>query len=314
MMNIINFYKENFLPRYANLYGMELYNYDIDFNSSILREPYGDYSKGIFRENQYGYDDKGVFIFIENNQIMYNPCGVAEYALICFEKWCRNETLNFEYKNKFILQIDWLIKNATIDDKYAIWYYNYPNEAPFFSGISQGMIICVLLRAYQILGDKYYYDLAIKANNFMNVKVEDGGIRCVGNNYDNWYAEGLETPYILNGHIYSLLGLWDLYRVSKDENIYTQFMLGVNDIKRNIKEFDLGFYTKYVAGTPYPSGNSYHYTHITQFKILAKITNDKFFENYANKFIAYHNKSYYKIINFLYLLLLTLKQKISNKN
>lgn len=310
---ITNFIKYNYKPRYANEFGMELYDYSIDFQTNKLLSPYGDYSKGLFRKDKFGFDVNNVFVFKNNDIDYYNPCGIAEYALICFEKICNSKTEVKQNKKKFTSQVNWLVENLTIlDNKYAVWFYNYPNSQPFYSGISQGMIISVLLRAYQYFDEEKYFNLAWQAFNFLNLNVKDGGIKFTEHPYYCWFEEYLDSPKILNGHIYSLLGIYDLYRVTKDKEVKKVFDLGIADIKNNIKAFDLGFFTKYDAGTSYPANNSYHYTHITLFSILFKITNDTFFEKYSKKFLKYHTKFFYKIINFIYLLYLTIVNKLKN--
>lgn len=308
---ITNFIKYNYKPRYANEFGMELYDYSIDFQTNKLLSPYGDYSKGLFRKDKFGFDVNNVFVFKNNDIDYYNPCGIAEYALICFEKICNSKTEVKQNKKKFTSQVNWLENNCTIlNDNLAIWYYNYPDIKPFYSGISQGMIISVLLRAYQHFNNEKYLSLAWKAFNFLNLDIKDGGLKYTVHPYYCWFEEYLDCPRILNGHIYSLLGIYDLYRVTKNEKVKKAFDLGIIDIKTNINDFDLGFFTKYDAITPTPANNSYHYTHITLFSILYRITNDTFFKKYSNKFLKYHTNIFYKTLNTIYILFLTIKNKL----
>ena len=302
------FYSNSIKPRYANLYGMELYSYDIDFHSSVLGAPYGDYSKGLFREGQYAYDADGVFVFIGSNvEFQYNPCGIAEYALVSYEKMIREGKGN----ESFRAQIEWLEKHCVqIDDDKIVWYYDYVDDG-FFSGISQGMAMCTLLRAYQYFNDEKYLKLAWQSFNFMNTSLVDGGTRCDESPFLCWYEEHpAEKSKILNGHIYSLLGVYDLYRVTGDARVKECFDAGIQSIKDSIDKYDLGFFTRYDAVSAYPANNSYHYTHITLFKILYGITGDAFFDKYAKRFEKYQYGWYYKLRNIMYILKLTLKGKI----
>lgn len=307
----IRIWKYSIQPRYENKHGMELYNVPIDFHGERLGLTYGDYSKGIFRVNQYDFDDEGVFIFIDTkeNIVYYNPCGIAEFALISWGNMILYPNDALKYEKMFFSQLKWLDDNKLLIDNKAVWYYNYPNHKSFFSGISQGMIISVLLRAWQHSNNKYYKDLALKAYNFLSTPIKNGGVLYQDEKYKWWYEEDIKVLKILNGHIYSLLGNWDLYRVTGDKEVYNDFFKGIQDIKNNIKDFDLGFYTKYDAFNPYPANNSYHYTHITLFHILYGITNDSFFDCYMKKFDKYHKKWYYKCLNFGYLFCLTIMDK-----
>lgn len=293
---------------------MELYPFSIDFQSDKLFHSYGDYSKGIFRENIYSSDEKGVFIFEHNTIVYYNPCAIAEYALILFAKLVESNYGDSHLKREFSNQVDWLLNNYTdISPNSVAWIYKYPNQKPFISGISQGMIISVLLRSYQLFQEKEHLDLAWKSYNLLITKLENGGLLDDTAPFDFWFEEHIESPKILNGHIYALLGIYDLYRVTRKPDVKISFDKGCESIKKNIKMFDLGFFTKYDAFSKYPANNSYHYTHITLFKILFLITKDDFFNKYAIKFHKYHTLYVYKFINLFYLIGLTLMSKVSNK-
>ena len=302
----MRFYKYSIKPRYANLYGMELYNYDIDFHSYKLGAPYGNYSKGLFREGQYSFDENGVFVFLDKDgKYQYNPCGIAEYALVCFEKMCHGDDVS---QDKYKAQIRWLVENCReVGNSGVAWYYDYVGN-DFFSGISQGMAMSALLRAYQFYEEEKYLEIAQQAFVFMNTNLDEGGTRCCNDDYMCWYEEyPSEKSKILNGHIYSLFGVYDLYRVTGDGCLKKCFDSGIDDIKRNISKFDLGFFTKYDAVSPYPANNSYHYTHITLFKILYMITGDAFFDKYAKRFERYQNGWFYKLRNILYIFRLARK-------
>ena len=299
------FYLNSIQPRYKNEFGMELYNFEFDFHSKKLTFPYADFSKGIFRKEIYGFDQEKVFIFKANGIKYYNPTAISQYALICYEKILNKKNLNF-HKNQFKIQVDWICKNVTIEDDKAIWYYNYPNSDKFFSGIAQGFVISVLLRAYQEYKQTKYLDLAIKSFNFLNTPVKEGGVLSKSGSYSNWYEEYIVSKKVLNGHIYSLFGIYDLYRVTNLEEAKISFQKGINDIKINFKKYDLKFFTKYLPDTRQPANNSYNYTHYTQFLVLYKITNDNFFKKKAKKVKLYHTKLYYKVINIIYIFIISL--------
>ena len=47
-----------------------------------------------------------------------------------------------------------------------------------------------------------------------------------------WYEEDNFQEHILNGHIYALLGVYDLYRVTKDKKYYDSFIAGLTQLKK----------------------------------------------------------------------------------
>ena len=307
-------YKYSIIPRYNNDKGMELYeDYLIDFNSQVLGCYYGDFIKGI---RKFDRDENGVVRWLNHRgtgKTIYNPTMIAEWALITHDRYIhsKSDADLFDFKN----QIDWLVNNATeIDKDKVCWYYNFDfgnEKAPWGSGIAQGMSICALLRAYQFYGKNSYLDLAIKSYNMLELDYSEGGFKFSNEKWELWYEEDNFQNHILNGHIYALLGVYDLFRVTQEKKYYNSFTKGLKTIKDNIGVFDMGFNTKYDAFSFYPANNSYPYTHITQFKILFNITNDHFFKDYAVKFENYFFSKSKKIKTFLYILQLDLKAKIN---
>lgn len=309
-------YKYSIIPRYSNDKGMELYNrYKIDYHGELLGCYYGDFIKGI---RAFDRDESGAVRWLNHRgtgETIYNPNMIAEWALITHDRYIHSKSDEdlVDFKN----QINWLVNNATeVDGNKVCWYYNFDfgkEKAPWGSAISQGMAICALLRAYQFFKKKEYLDLAIKSFNMLNLNYEKGGFKFSDEKWKLWYEEDNFQGHILNGHIYALLGVYDLYRVNKDKKYYESFIAGIDTIKENIDVFDMGFNTKYDAISLHPANNSYHYTHITQFKILYAITNDEFFKIYANKFECYFNSFGDKIKTFVLILKLDLLAKFGLK-
>lgn len=303
----LNFYKYNIKPRYENKSGLELQPYVYDLHSERLIHTYANHKKGLYEGEIGFYDNEGTFIFKTENFIQYNVCGIAICALVYFEDYIL--TNSEDSRTKFESQIKWLVKNyKKLNDTTVFWEYHSKEEPNFISGIIQGFVISALLRAYQYYNDPMYLDLSKFAFNMLDTKIENGGLKLINAKYACWFEEHIESPNILNGHIYALFGIYDLYRVTKD-NMYSEiFYLGVQDVKNNIKDFDLGFYTKYAASSPNPCNNSYHYTHCSQFHVLHQITGDDFFRKYNQKFKKYHSNFFYKLQNMFYIVRLYLKK------
>jgi hypothetical protein len=286
-----------------------------DFRGENLGFYYGDFRKCL---HNYELDQNGIAILIVNpdapdaQRRSFNPCLVAEYAIIEYENYLR--TKKEEHRVSFQKHADWLVDNATlVDNDKACLYYHYdtPKEkAPWGSGISQGIGISALLRAYQHFGESRYFEVAIRLFNMMDVAVEQGGFRFGDERFPLWYEESNDNRHILNGHIYSLLGTYDLYRVTRDPLYKKRFEDGVQTIKKNISSFDMGFHTKYDSVAHCPANHSYHSIHITLFRILYNITGDSFFLNCAERFKDYHERPAYRLRAFAYILKFVLSQKL----
>jgi heparosan-N-sulfate-glucuronate 5-epimerase len=309
LIQLYKVYRYSYLPRFDNLYGMEMYNGENnDIHDKELGLYYGDFNKGI--RAKY-FDNHGVVQVEINGKRFYNPCQVAEYAIICHDSYIlKNQD---KYKSSFKIHLDWLCENAVkVSGTGVCWYYHYDSDnemAPWGSCISQGIAISALLRGYQQFEEDKYLEKALQSFELMNRPVKERGFRYSDSEYKLWYEEDNFQRHILNGHIYALLGIYDLYRITGEQQYLTIFDDGISTIIDRIKDFDLGFNTKYDKVNPYPANNSYHFTHITLFKILYKITNDSFFKLKYNKFELYTKKGQYKAATYFYILRLVIKDK-----
>ena len=303
------------MPRYKNDKGLKLHEKEIDYHNSSLKESYAN-SKGLLKWD-YDFDEHNCFRIttISNNEKVFcehNICAIATYGVICYDNLVSDNEIDL-YSTHFRNQIDWLCNNVVLlEDNKAVWYYKYPNKV-FYSAVAQGFVISALLRAYQLYKDEKYLDLATGAFRFLDTSVENGGLKVINGDFKGWYEEYLDLPGVLNGHIYTLLGIWDLYRVTKNTYYKDCFYDGVNAIKKNINHFNLGFFTKYSAFKLSPANNFYHFTHITQFLVLYKITGDTFFKEYAEIFDSQTRYMKHKFKNGLYLLKLYFKNKLGIK-
>ncbi len=305
-------YRYSYRPRYDNLYGMEEYAHDTgDIHSASLGYYYADFEKGI---RAHHFDDDEVVCLIKAGKRFYNPCQVAEYAIINHDKYLKDR--DEKYKLRFKKQLDWLTREAVKSGGSGVcWQYHYDSgreRAPWCSCIAQGVAISALLRGYQLFGDSEYLELAVQSFRYMNRPLEEGGFRFSDDSYTLWYEEDNYGQHILNGHIYALLGIYDLYRLTGEPEYKDLFEKGLLTIKEKIKDFDLGFTTRYDKYNPYPANNSYHFTHITLFKILFRISGDPFFEKRYRKFESYADRNYYRFLSFLYILQRVIRDRIKS--
>ena len=281
-------YKFHYQPRFANVNGIEFFD-NYNYADEKLGSYYCGLKKSLLNRN-YQFDDNLVFVFNENNELQYNISGIALYALLELEYFFYEKEKFSE--QKFKAQINWLMNNVKFfKPTEAYWEYEFHFEgedSPFTSCISQGFAISALLRAYQFYNDRKYFDLAESAFNFMHLSRAEKGRRTTSGDYENWYEEANTGSHVLNGHIYSLLGVWDLYRITKNDFYKKNFEDGCATIQKNIADFDLHFSSKYDNVNPLPANNSYHFIHFILFNILWNITHDKFFEQYYKKFEQYY--------------------------
>lgn len=133
----------------------------------------------------------------------------------------------------------------------AIWTYDYQMDAndvvvsaPYPSSFSQAVNIHGLLFAYCKTGDKRHLELAEKAGNALITQMSVGGML-----NGDWFEEapGVTgfTPYILNGHLYSVSVLYELADATKATRFRQAADQGAKAFDQWWTHFDSGYWTRY---------------------------------------------------------------------
>ena len=91
--------------------------------------------------------------------------------------------------------------------------------------------------------------------------------------------------------IFSICGLADYLRVFPENNLANKlFNEGVETVKNSLSQFDLGYWSKYnLIDTEWypkndPSTITYQHLHVTQLKMMFKLSGEQIFQDYAEKF------------------------------
>ena len=135
--------------------------------------------------------------------------------------------------------------------------------------MTQGLGMSFLTRMYNATGNESYMEH--KSTKTLTFNVSDGGVTYY-QNY-SWYEE-YPTPdagsFVLNGYVYSLVGLYDLIEEFNDSLSIGLYQNGIISLSAMIGLFDLGCASSYdlvhhsVPGTaPNIAREGYHNLHIT---------------------------------------------------
>ncbi len=243
----------------------------------------------------YKLDKKGVLIYKipYTNSFDYYPVSITLYALGNFEMHL--DTNNDKYIDNFLKQVDWLVNNISIKDDFGVWehkfvipYYNF-NRVPWVHGMAQGLAISSLLRAYQLTSNKVYLETAEKAYGAFQKDINDGGVRYIDKEGNAWLEEYAiqPPPHILNGFIFALFGVYDFYRVTKNNNALALWNKGINTLEKNLFRYNTKYWSLYNLLQKYPATKKYHNLHIKQLNVLYEMTSRKIFKNYALKWNSY---------------------------
>lgn len=173
-------------------------------------------------------------------------------------------------------------------------------EPGWYSSMGQGHAISVLARAYYHSGEAKYLQAAIRGLRPFRLTSAKGGVAALFLGKYVWYEEYPTTPssFILNGFIYSLIGLYDLKSIAmgKDAEEATRlFNQGMISLKSMLTLYDTGSGTTYdlrhftLKTAPNLARWDYHSTHINQLLLLNSIDNDPIFITTAERWIGYMN-------------------------
>ena len=263
----------------------ELGRYYLDFSSKAAYP--GNFSKEEIP--LYTYQDK---MSIEH------PTVIAQYAFGLYELYFRKNYSDQELKNKIIKMADWFVENAVDVKGGKGWLINidyhpeYRLPYPWISALVQGEAISVLVRAAKINSNNKYEQIAYEALGPFEFEVKDGGLV----NYFNSIPvyEECPTPHkpmiVLNGFIFSLFGLYDLYLLNQNQKAEKLFDQGIDSLKKLLPFFDIGNWTRYFLfdyPQKYYSSFTYHQLAVEQLKALYYLTNDDLFKEYSKRWNSY---------------------------
>jgi len=233
-------------------------------------------------------DERGVPLLVLDNKNYHFPVTIAQYGLGNYDKYQITKE-NVCLKN-FFDAANWFAKNhATINSSY-VWYSyfekrSYSVKAPWASALSQGQGISVLVRAYMKSMQQKYLNIASRAAKLFEIPVNRGGIRTLINKKNVFYEEfPSDTPsLVLNGFIFSLWGLYDLYLVTKEKVILQLYEEGLETLISILPQYNFfgwSRYDLYNFSIPNVTSIFYHRLHIEQLMVMDQLTGNQIFRKY----------------------------------
>ncbi|XP_013140920.1 PREDICTED: D-glucuronyl C5-epimerase isoform X1 [Papilio polytes] len=168
----------------------------------------------------------------------------------------------------------------------------------WLSAMSQGHAISVLARAFHRSGRTRYLRAAQRALLPLAVDSRDGGVKAMWMDKHVWYEEYPTTPplFVLNGFIYTLLGLYDLHIIEGENSISLakkMFDDGMTSLKTLLPLFDTGSGSFYdlrhftLGVSPNLARWDYHATHVNQLYLLAGLDPDPILIDTAKRWEGY---------------------------
>ncbi len=257
----------------------------------------GDYAR--FRETYLiSLDKNGIPVvdYGRQNGILVgeqrNPVTISQQALEYHKKALGGSKRSRQY---LINCSDWLVQNAVYKDDYAIYEYNFPWPVyqltiPWRSGMAQGQAIQALVRAFGVTRDEKYLQCARKLLRSFYVECENAGVTIRTPVSGWWYEEytsvNAQTSRVLNGMLFTVLGIYEYYEYTREREAKEVFDQGVLALKTSLPLYDNnGISTYDILGNP--AGDLYHQIHIDLLDRLFQVTEEPIFREYADRWRGY---------------------------
>lgn len=241
---------------------------------------------------------------LHDGRTIYFATTIVQKSLGHWDQWLL--TSNDVHKKEFLRFCYWLLARQDRNGGWPIWPELKLLLPSPYSAMTQGECISAFLRAWKLTGDSEFLRGAKRAYDLMCRPIESGGVAIIEGQF--FFLEEFPTlprTSILNGWIFALFGLYDLWIATEDKNVGYLFNLSLKTLKHHLHEYDAGYWSYYdVKGRL--SSPFYHDLHIHQLIALAMIYNDSLIVDYINRWIKYKKR----LINRTKALLLKASQKI----
>jgi len=291
-------------PIAEEMWSKELKEYYFVFTEEAMENQKGGQKSIVYDKN--GIPMNPTYIDVKEKDYVYFPLTIGQVGLAVFHSYLK--TKSESDKNRFLKFPEWFYNNAIKDERLGTFWLTdvplpqYKNPGPWQSAFVQGRAISNLLRGYQITGEKKYAAMAEDALPIFTFPVSEGGVTSF-TKYGPFYEEyTAKVPtLVLNGMIFAMCGVTDFIRVFPENELAQKlYKEGIETLQNSLPDFDLGYWSKYnlCQADWYPKNDpatiTYQHLHVTQLNMLYKLTNEKIFKEYAEKF-----KKQINIINIL---------------
>ncbi|MDG1332382.1 MAG: D-glucuronyl C5-epimerase family protein [Crocinitomicaceae bacterium] len=245
----------------------------------------------------YLFDSLGVPALKLNGVNYYHPVHMSQYAFKRLDWFSvSGDSANLQTALEVVARM----KKVAVSVDSSVLFRNFydfkvhrsPNEvmeAGWVSAMGQGQALSLFCWMYEHTSDPNLLIWADKIYNSFHRFKGDGisaWISCVDGNGNLWLEEyPSEVPcFTLNGKIYALIGLYDYYILTGNEEAKRMLMASITTIKANVHRYRRSGQASLYCVKHNKSYNDYHQTHINLLRTLNKMTGDPFFEEMASTF------------------------------
>lgn len=298
-----------YLARIADVYilrrkrgPLSFWHENPELNERAFSEEIGEYYMVFDGKADYRgpFDQKGVPLLDYMGDIgrQYYPIAIAQYGLASYNRYLRNREA--KWHGAFLNSADWLVENLQ-PNRHGIhvwyahfdWAYRQTLMAPWYSGLAQGQGLSLLIRAAVETNKKKYEKAAVLAFESFEKDVKEGGVVVRDEKQYLWIEEYLvdDPPtHVLNGFIWALWGICDYWKWKDDPKAGRIYEECIRTLEHNLGLFDTGYWSTYEVSPscrPMLASHYYHRLHITELRVLYRLTGCAVFRERAEKWESY---------------------------
>lgn len=223
-----------------------------------------------------------------------NPVAICQHAFHCFDNMSDSPSVYFR---QALGCANWLVDSAEVHTHGAILPYRfaYPRyglRENWLSAMAQAQAVQVMVRTHGLTGDSKFLDHARSLLGVFFVDVDSGGVthkRLAGTSgwwYEEYAAPDGDDPRVLNGMLFVLVGLNELYEYSGDTTSELLFARGLKAVVDLLAHYDRNGHSYYDA-LGNPVGGDYHQVHIDLLDTLYRLTGRSTLAKYRDRWRAY---------------------------
>jgi hypothetical protein len=222
-----------------------------------------------------------------------SPVNIVLYGLGNYEVFRR--TRDPRFYARFLNVLRWLQNHYVPFGNGISWAYgeNLPIfglKAPWFSSITQGFALSLIVRAVEIEGAVPWSELAHQTWAGYHWPVDKGGFcRHVADGLIFEEYPGPQLDCVFNGMCYSLIGLWEAWKSGVVPEAEESFTMGVRGLRSYLPQFDRGSWSRYslneclkggLLASPY-----YHRANGLVAQVIGLMSDDPIFCQYGERWI-----------------------------
>ncbi len=223
-MGLLKFYQKKQYQLFSQRY--ETPCNPIDWDKSYISYAYFK-NEEVYRQHLF-LDEAGVAQSRNDLKRHYSPLIAAHYGLVCYNDYIWNQ--NQDALKLFWIQIKNLQEIGIQGDTNMYFIYNtnilHLNiKAPWYAGITQGIIGSLFIRAYELTKNPIYARQAEMILNAMFKPVSEGGTYTTTPTGYEWieeYPSVTHPNFVLNGFLFSIISLHEYLQLVGHQPLFAE--------------------------------------------------------------------------------------------